>query len=202
MPSRNRVKIYVNDSYYHVYNRGLNKQPIFKDDYDYSVFLNLLKRYLSNKVVKDKVGREYDSLNGRIELLAFCLMPNHFHLLIYQNDEAAMTALLRRISTAYSAYFNKKYKRSGPLFQERFKANRISKDEYLTHISRYIHMNPNDYKKWKYSSLPYYTSKQKAEWIKPEKILDLFENDYMFFLKEYEDRKRMLEEIELELASR
>jgi putative transposase len=202
MPSRNRVKVYVNDSYYHVYNRGLNKQPIFKDDYDYSVFLNLLKRYLSNKVVKDKVGREYDSLNGRIELLAFCLMPNHFHLLIYQNDEAAMTALLRRVSTAYSAYFNKKYKRSGALFQERFKANRISKDEYLAHISRYIHMNPNDYRKWKYSSLPYYMSKQKAEWIKPEKILDLFENDYMNFLKEYEDRKKMLEEIELELASR
>ena len=201
MPSRNRVKVYIPDSYYHIYNRGLNKQHIFKDDYDYSVFLNLLKRYLSNESIKDKMGREYGSLNDRIELLAFCLMPNHFHLLIYQHDELAMTALLRRVGTAYSTYFNKKYRRTGPLFQERFKANRISKDEYLIHISRYIHMNPSDYKNWEYSSLAHYLDKNKAGWIKPEKILSLFEGDYMNFLEDYEDNKRILDEIEIELAN-
>lgn len=201
MPSRNRTKVYISDSYYHVYNRGLNKQSIFKDDYDYSVFLNLLKRYLSKESAKDKQGREYESLNSRVELLAFCLMPNHFHLLIYQNDELAMTTLLRRVSTAYSTYFNKKYRRTGPLFQERFKASRISKDNYLLHISRYIHMNPKDYKKWDYSSLPYYIGESKADWVRPKKILDLFNDDYMEFLRDYENRKRMLEEIESELAN-
>lgn len=202
MPSRNRLKVYVPEAYYHIYNRGLNKRVIFKDDYDYSVFLNLLKRYLSGEPIKDKQGRLYESLHGEIELLAFCIMPTHFHLLVYQKDSQAMTKLLHKITTSYTAYFNKKYKRSGPLFQDRFKASRISKDDYLLHISRYIHLNPKDYTNWQYSSLDYYVNKKKTDWVMPGRILDLFGNDnYLAFLKDYEAHKKMLDEIKDQLAN-
>ncbi|OGL40319.1 hypothetical protein A3J32_02480 [Candidatus Saccharibacteria bacterium RIFCSPLOWO2_02_FULL_46_7] len=202
MPSRNRVKEYVPDSYYHIYNRGVNKRRIFIDDQDYAVFLNLLKRYLDSKPTKDKQGREYGWLYGHLELLAFCLVPNHFHLLIYQRDPTAMTHLLRGVGTSYSTYFNKKYKRVGPLFQERFKASRISKDEYLQHISRYIHLNPENYRTWEFSSLPYYLGKKQSDWVRPKMILDLFESDeYENFVSDYLSYKRELDGIKHELAN-
>ena len=202
MPSRNRVKVYAPESYYHVYNRGLNKEIIFREQDDYAVFLNLLKRYLSKEPAKDNKGRVYESMYGQMELLAFCLMPNHFHLLIYQNDLDAITNLIRRISTSYVRYFNKKYKRSGPLFEERFKGSLINRDEYLLHISRYIHLNPRSFKDWAFSSLPYYLGARKADWIMPQRILELFEGDnYLNFVNDYKDHKKMLDEIKSELAN-
>jgi putative transposase len=201
MPSRNLEKIYLSDSYYHIYNRGINKQTIFLDSEDYAVFLNLLKRYLNSIPVKDKKGREYEWLHEKIELLAFCLMPNHFHLLIYQSSPEAMTRLLRGIGTSYTTYFNKKYKRRGPLFESRFKASVIQNESYLLHISRYIHLNPNDYRHYEWSSLPYYLGNKQAAWIRPKRILDIFENDdYSKFVSDYEEHKEMLDEIKHELA--
>lgn len=202
MPNRNVIKLYSPDTYYHVYNRGVNGRTIFKEQQDYHVFLNLLKRYLSAEPVKDKQGREYPWLREDIELLAFCLMPNHFHLLVYQkNNKDAATRLLRGVSTAYTVYFNKKYKRRGPLFQERFKASSIDKDNYLHHVSRYIHLNPKGYRQWEFSSLDYYLGRKSAEWINPGLILDLFEpGEYSDFLSDYEDYKRVMDEVKPELA--
>jgi putative transposase len=202
MPSKNRVKDYLPDSYYHLYNRGVNKRVIFKDTEDYSVFLNLLKRYLSKEPIKDTKGREYDWLYERMELLCFCLMPNHFHLLIYQNDEEAMTKLMRGVLTSYTAYFNKKYKRIGPLFQDRFKASRIMNDSYLLHISRYIHLNPTTYKTWEFSIYQYYLGNKHAEWVRPERILDLFEGgSYTDFVADYRGYKQQLDDLKHELAN-
>ncbi len=203
MPSRNREKIYLPDGYYHIYNRGINKRVIFKDPDDYAVFLNLLKRYLDSQPSKDKQGREYESLYGRLDLLAFCLMPNHLHLLVYQRDSKAMTRLMRSVCTAYSSYFNKKYQRMGPLFQERFKASLVNSDKYLHHISRYIHLNPDNYVAWEFSSLPYYTKDKNAAWVKPGFILKMFNDkeEYLRFLADYKDHKSMLDEIKYELAN-
>lgn len=202
MPSRNRVKTYVPQSYYHIYNRGVNKRKIFLDDQDYRVFLNLLKRYLDEEPAKDNKGREYESLHGRIKLLAYCLMPNHFHLLIYQENAEDMTRLLRGVATSYTKYFNKKHKRIGPLFQDAFKASHIVSDEYLQHISRYIHLNPQGYKSWPYSSLDYYLNRKSAGWVEPDMILGLFgPGEYERFVADYEDHKRALEEIKTELAN-
>lgn len=202
MPSRNRVKIYIPESYYHIYNRGINKRRIFLDKEDYTVFLNLFKRYLDVKITKDYQGREYDNLHDQIELLAFCLQPNHFHLLIYQKDENAMTGLLRRVGTSYSRYFNKKYKRFGPLFQERFKASVIGQDEYLQHISRYIHLNPENYQWWEFSSLPYYLGRRKVGWVRPKRIVSLFRaGEYKKFVSDYKGHKRALDAIRNELAN-
>lgn len=202
MPSKNSRKLYLADSYYHIYNRGVNKRDIFRDNYDYSVFLNLLKRYLNDRPAQDKKGRIYPWLHKDIKLLAFCLMPNHFHLLIYQLKENAIHQLLKNVSGSYTAYFNKKYRRTGPLFQDRYKAAMIQQDEYLQHISRYIHLNPKLYKSWEFSSLPYYLEKNYAEWIQPKAILDLFNgiSEYKKFLGDYEDYKASLDVVKSELA--
>lgn len=202
MPSRNRLKAYVSDGYYHVYNRGVNKRTIFKSEKDYAVFLNLLKRYLDDKPAKDKWGRQYETLHGQLELLAFCLMPNHFHLLLYQKSPEAMTRLLRGVAGAYSSYFNRQYGRSGPLYQDRFKASLILRDEYLQHISRYIHLNPKEYRTWEFSSLSYYMGDKSAAWLTPDRILELFDKgEYPSFVADYIDYKATLDATKSELAN-
>lgn len=192
MPSKNIVKEYAPDSYYHIYNRGVNKRLIFRDDQDYAVFLNILKRHLSDEVIKDNFGREYDNFGSEIELLAFCLMPNHFHMFIYQSENwRALEALMRRVVTAYSMYFNKKYKRVGHLFQDSYKASRIDDEAYLQHISRYIHLNPVNYKDYEWSSYKTYTGKVDYKWVKPKRILDIFNstNEYISFIDNFKDYK-------------
>ncbi len=203
MPSRNVIKDYAPESYYHVYNRGVAKQPMFIEEMDYVVFLGMFKRHLSEEVQTDRFGREHPNYHTKIELLTFCLMPNHFHLLLYQyEDTQAMTKLLQSICTSYTMYFNRKYNRVGPLFQGRFKASQINNDDYLLHISRYIHLNPVEYMSYEWSSLPYYTGKLQAEWIKPSRIKGMFRaENYIHFLKDYEAYKDSLDEIKHELAN-
>lgn len=201
MPSRNLQREYTENSFYHIFNRGVNKRVIFKDQDDYATFLNLLKRYLNDTPIKDHKGREYEHLYKRIELLAFCLMPNHFHLLVYQHDPSAITRLTRGVFTSYTTYFNKKYRRIGPLFQDAFKATKIANDSYLLHISRYIHLNPDNFERWEFSSLPHYLGRKRAAWVRPTRILGLFENDkYLDFVKDYSGHKKMLDELKRELA--
>ena len=204
MPSRNRVKTYAPDTFYHVYSRGVNKRKIFPNDDDYVVFLNLFKRYLANEGSVDRYNRTYENLSDKITLLAFCLMPNHFHLLIYQKHELGMTDLLHRVLTSYTIYFNKKYSRSGPLFQDIYKASRISSDEYLQHISRYIHLNPQDWRRWDFSSLSYYLGEKNSKWLNPSRVLELFEDkeEYFKFTSDYLDYKISLDAIKTELADR
>lgn len=202
MPSRNRLKNYTENGYYHVYNRGINKRVIFNDDEDHRVFLNLFKRYLDVVPHKDLKGREYFWLRPEMSLLAYCLMPNHFHLLVLQKSRTAITRFLRGVCTSYTGYFNQKYKRTGHLFQDVFKASHITQDSYLQHISRYIHLNPKDYQAWQYSSLQNYLGTKKTAWLNPSPILDLFENgSYKKFVDDYKDHKKMLDEIKYELAN-
>lgn len=202
MPSKNIIKIFAPEQYYHVYNRGVGKQVIYHDDEDFSVFLNLLKRYLDIEPHKDKKGREYEHLRDQVELLAYCLMPNHFHALVYIHDEQAMTKLLRAVCGAYTVYYNKKYDRVGHLFQGAYKASRIDDDAYLQHISRYIHINPKDYKSWPWSSLSAYQGKKQIDWVQPNRITELFNgpSEYMDFLSDYEGYKISLDELKGQLA--
>src|SRR3990167_4127990 len=123
-----REPIFYDGGYYHVYSRGSEKRLIFLDQGDYKRFLTRLKDY------KDEFG---------ISILCYCLMPNHYHLLIKQSDGGSALKFVHRLNLAYAMYFNKKYDRVGPLFQGRFKAKIIENDEYLLHLSRYIHLNPS-----------------------------------------------------------
>ncbi len=189
MPARNALKTYVEDSYYHLYNRGVEKRSIFLDETDYATFLHLLKIYLSPPAKSVELLTRTDLVNPRpigsvweeVELIAFCLMPNHFHLLIRQKTRNGMTKLMRRVSTTYSLYFNSRYRREGTLFQGRYKAALIDSEEYLLHLSRYIHLNPLElvksesaFSRYKYSSYPYFLGEKHANWVRPEPVLTYF----------------------------
>ena len=204
MPGRNTLKIDVEQCYYHIYARGHGKQPIFRDDEDYRVFLNLFKRYLSINEATNNLSRKYLHLRGKIELLAYCLMENHFHLLVYQEEKGAMTQLMRCVMTSYSIYFNKKYETSGTVFGSRYKASLINTDAYLMHISRYIHLNPGDWRAYPYSSIHAYFGIGQPEWLQPEKIIDLFGSTpiYADFLDDYKDYKKSLDEVKYSLADK
>lgn len=216
VPSRNILKIYAPKRYYHLYNRGVAKQTVFKDDLDYRVFLDYLKYALTPESELDALVGVTASwqtivrlrrlhLAGRIELLAYCLMPNHFHLLVYQYDERAIQDLMRSVMTGYGMYFNRRYRRVGPLFQGRYKAALITEEAYLHHISRYIHLNPplSEFEQYPYSSYGYYQEKR-ASWVKPGRVLDLFDGGraaYRAFVLDYGDYKTLLDEVQSTLAN-
>jgi putative transposase len=200
MPSRNTIRSYDTQTYYHVYNRGAGGQETFLDDSDRLKFLSLIERYVTPKDDRDETEKEYPEYE--IEVNAYCLMGNHFHLLLYQiEDREALTGLMRSVSTAYSMYFNKKYKRSGHVFQGIFKAARITEESYLLHITRYIHMNPRSYKTYRWSSIRAYLGRSHDEWLKPERITTMTAAEYTQFLAEYEDKKSELKALKLELAN-
>ena len=204
MPSRNVVKEFAPESFYHVYNRGVEKRLIFLDDQDYIVFLGLLKKYLTGEQDKTKNRHQFKKFDKEIKLVSYCLMPNHFHLLIYQENEKSITEFMRCITTGYVMYFNNRYNRVGGLFQASYKASLINADTYLHHISRYIHLNPDEYLKWPYSSLPYYLGKKSTKWVQPALVLELFDGDpkqYLEFVKDYEDTKKELDLLKWQLAN-
>src|SRR5688572_15702784 len=126
MPSPNIVKVYAPNQYYHLYNRGLDKRPIFIDDHDYRVFLDYVKVALSPLSEIEKFDLAVELRNRKlrrnhypedIELLAFCLMSNHFHIFIYQKSTHAIKNLMQSVITGYVQYFNRRHNRLGPLFQ-------------------------------------------------------------------------------------
>lgn len=201
MPSRNTKKIYVAPGYYHVYNRGANKSPIFLDDKDREKFLSLIARYLDPRSTERRGdGQAYATFN--LQIVAYCLMDNHFHLLIFQKDDpSSLPGFMQALSTAYTMYFNLKYKHSGHLFQSVFKASLILNDAYLLHISRYIHMNPRRYLNYRWSSIRYYLGAPAPQWLDPEAVNTLSPAEYRTFLSEYEGKKAELELLYDELAN-
>lgn len=219
MPAKNRIKTYVSDSYYHIYNRGVEKRTIFEDDNDYTVFLACLKLYLNPPKPIDRrfsvtlqgpsptdtntlvyaPCRQPNNHYGKIELVAYCLMPNHFHLCIKQTEKRDMDHFMRSLSTKYAMYFNKKYERVGSLFQGRYKAVLIETEEQFTYLTKYIHRNPlalTSYKdrprqlgKYSFSSYPNYLGARRQNWINPTNILSYFSeknryNSYQSFVEE------------------
>lgn len=181
MPAKNSVKFYIENGYYHIYNRGVEKRHIFLDTQDYQVFVHYLQKYLD-----PLLGSDPKSLSKEVDLLAFCLMPNHFHLLVKQSSLDGITKLVRVVTTCYVMYFNKKYSRVGTLFQGKYKAALIYNDIYLLHLTRYIHLNPgSDPKSYTFSSYLCYLGESQFSWIKPEEILNYFKTARKLNLKDY-----------------
>lgn len=128
-------------------------------------------------------------------------MGNHFHLLVYQTeDKDALSGLMRSLSTAYSMYYNKKYRQHGHVFQSIFRASQITDESYLMHITRYIHMNPRTYLTYQWSSLGVYVGHSSDIWLKPERIRTMPPESYRQFLADYEGRKAELEDLKILLA--
>ena len=144
-----RTHAFVPGEFYHVYNRGTDKRTIFLDDADYRRFQVLL--YLSNTegsinlrdLTKHK-GSFYEQEVGRplVAIGAYCLMPNHYHLLVTPLLNDGLSRFLQKLATAYSMYFNKKYERTGTLFEGKFKSQIATEDRYLKYLFSYIHLNP------------------------------------------------------------
>ena len=208
MPSKNSVKQFEPESMYHVYNRGNNKRQIFLDKQDYSVFLSFLKYALLSveefsareQVDKDVISNAAQfnlrrlRLSKELELVSFCLLPNHFHLQLYQFSENAITRLMRSVMTGYVLYFNKRYDTSGSLFQGTYKAVKVNSEPYWQHLSRYIHLNAEDvgadFRYYDYSSYKYYAQLAKADWVNPEKgLCDLSLEDYEKYIVDWKQKK-------------
>jgi putative transposase len=203
MPARNTVRQDFAHAYYHVYARGVNKETIFREAADKDYFLYLLARHLSVKPITNSLGYTYPHYRNKVELLSYCLMGNHFHLLIFQSERGALSALMKSIMISYTSYAKHKYERTGPLFESRFKASLINKDAYLLHVSRYIHLNPRSWKYFPYSSLRHIRNATEPEWLQTERLLELQESraSYAEFVADYEENKLILEELKHELAN-
>ena len=135
------------DEYYHLYSRGVDKRLIFLDDNDRQRFVRLMFLCNGNKPViyrdlEHLPMHEIDMGKKLVAIGAYCLMPNHFHILVKEISDGGITKFMSKLLTAYSTYFNKRYSRTGSLFSSEFKARHLNTDEYLKYIFAYIHLNP------------------------------------------------------------
>lgn len=202
MPSRNSQKYYIDNGYYHIYNRGVEKRKIFLDQQDYSVFLSYLREYLlpknenqlyqrlSDETIlpqeKDKILKSLrmNNFSEEITLLAYCLMPNHFHFFIKQKNCQSIDKFMNSLGTRYTMYFNRKYKRVGSLYQDVYKAILLSHEEHFLHLSRYIHKQAlflqGDALQEQPCSYAEYIGQKDTDWIKPAEILSYFSTNNAF----------------------
>ncbi len=161
MPTR--ILKFESGSYYHVYNRGCNRAPIFSERDNYLYFMSRIREYL---------------LPRTASVVAYCLMPNHYHLLLLLH-ESDLSASMHKLSVSYSKSFNRSQNRVGPLFQGPFRAIAIDCDEYLLHLTRYLHLNPvsaglvSQPEEWEFSSYREYIGIRNGTLPKPDVVLEL-----------------------------
>ena len=200
----------MENGYYHIYNRGVEKRFIFLDQQDYGVFLSYLKEYLLPKkeqelherlsdpqissVARNKVLKslQLNNFNQEIILLAYCLMPNHFHFFVKQKSINAIDKFMNSLATRYTMYFNRKYKRVGSLCQDVYKAVLIKNEAQFLHLSRYIHKQALNLDQP--CSYPEYIGLRQTLWIKPDEVLAYFSNtnpslSYQNFVEQPEETK-------------
>ncbi|MEK7129078.1 MAG: transposase [Patescibacteria group bacterium] len=133
--------------FYHIYNRGNEKRIIFKDDHDRKRFTDLLflcntKKSIVVREIPTGLTYEFDRGETIVDIGAYCLMPNHFHLLLREKTENGISLFMKKLATSYSMYFNKRHQRTGGLFEGKFKATHVDSDTYLKYLFSYIHLNP------------------------------------------------------------
>lgn len=193
-----RIRPLINNLYYHVFNRGVNRQPIFSDRIDYIRITNLARYYkienppirfskfliLSNDQRKTIWNKQIFE-KSLVDIISYCFIPNHFHFLLRQNEENGISKFMSDFQNSYVRYFNTRTQRIGPLFQGQFKAVRVESDEQLLHLSRYIHLNPyssaiiksdENLEDYEWSSYPEYLGQGKFDFCKKDIILNNFKN--------------------------
>jgi len=183
-------------TFLHIYNRGNNKEKIFFDEQDYKAFLfrfGLALGFDEKELSKEKLlslpysrVRITEVNKNDFRLHTFCLMPNHFHLLTEQCGDTSISKILSKVCTSYAMYINKKYKRVGHIFQERFKSVVIEDDQQLMWTSAYIHMNPikdriaKSPEMYKWSSYSDYIGNRNLPIISRDLLLGLFGDNKTF----------------------
>lgn len=210
----------VNNEVYHLFNRGIERRPVFTTVYDYRRFLKTIDFYRfltppfklsrffdSSRQTREEVLKKLvDEKRELVEIYCFCLMPNHFHFLLRQLKNGGISSFLRLVQNSYAKYYNIKRNRVGSLFQGPFKAVRVETDKQLLHLSRYIHLNPytshviktvKELKAYRWSSLLDYLGGDNYSFLKRELILGFFKNerDYQKFVFDRADYQRRLGDI-------
>ena len=203
----------ITGNFYHIFNRGVNKNDIFFSEKDYKRFRataihykNFLHKFTASSVsgVSDPVSEKLRKMEkSKIQIFAYCLMPNHFHFLIKQLEDGGITWFMQRLTNSYVHYLNIKHKRVGPLFQGRFKNILVDSDIQFLHLSRYIHLNPlvsnltTDLRKYTWSSYPSYISNYNDNLSEAKFILENFKSkgDYERFVLDHADYAKSLEDM-------
>ncbi|MDB9514500.1 transposase [Kamptonema animale CS-326] len=185
-----RQIIFQAGNYYHVYNRGNNCQLIFFERENYIYFLRQLRNHL---------------ITHGVDIIAYCLMPNHYHLLVYlQNDD--FSKLMQSFTLSYTKAINKRYQRVGSLFQGRFQAIHVDREDYLLHLTRYIHLNPVSAKivekaeDWEFSSYQEYIDLRQGSLPKIEGMRAQFHSAdaYRYFLEDYAKSDKLIQNLTFE----
>ncbi|MBN1992412.1 MAG: transposase [Anaerolineae bacterium] len=180
--------IYVSGEYYHLYNRGVNRQPIFFTRRNWGFFIQRLADYFQPDLV---------------DIIAYCLMPNHYHLLVHLKSENFSHAVMQPFGTSYTKAINKEQQRVGSLFQGRFKGKHVDNQAYLTHLTRYIHRNPVEARlvtspaKWVFSSYQDYIGLRNGKLPKPNIILAQFASvaDYRAYVEDQDEDDKIIEHL-------
>ena len=214
---------FVTNYIYHIYNRGVEKRKIYLNSSYYSRFLSILEHYLNYdypySLLKQRLNRtespekkqkilsllETRRISPPVEIISFCLMPNHYHLTVKQLVDNGITNFMHRIGTGYTSYFNLRKDRVGRLFESSFKAVMVKSNEQLIHLSRYQHLNPRTLNlntlqeliNYPWSSLSTYLGKKQFPFVKPDIVLSNFKDrrSYLKFVLEEADE---LEPLRLE----
>ncbi|MFA6047511.1 MAG: transposase [Parcubacteria group bacterium] len=215
----------ANEEYYHIYNRGIEKREVFLNTRDYERFLlsmNLLndendglmvswrdyKKSHLEAYLADFLKLGFRKRDPLVEIIAYCLNPNHYHLILKQVADKGIEKFMHKIGISHTKYFNKKNKRNGYLFQGVFQSVHIDSNEYLLYLSAYVNMNNfihgyNNKSGWPHSSLADYLGQRKSEFINIDTVAKQFNNpkEYEKFAKNnalYMREKKELEKYLLE----
>ncbi len=163
---------FLPNHYYHIYNRGAHKQPLFQEEDNYLFVIRKMKHYCQK-------------LN--LTMIAYCLMPNHYHFLVRQDGEFPAGLLPQRIFNSYSKAYNKKYGHDGTLFTDHYHIKQIEETSHLLHLCRYIHGNPvkdglvSNPSDWEYSNFKDYLGRRKGSLFDPGFLLDYFQDERDYF---------------------
>ncbi len=214
-----RLHTFLNGGIYHVFNRTILKQKLFCDVDVCRKFLDIIKYYRSSESIirfskyqkLTPIFKQYynekisDTNNFRVSMLAYCLMPTHYHFLLQQKQDNGVSFFISQIQNSVTKYYNVKNNYVGPIFLHRFKSKPIYNDEQLKHVSRYIHLNPfsdslvakkQDILKYPWSSFHTYIFSNKDKLIEKNFLLLLFDNNisrYKKFVLENADYQKTLE---------
>ena len=176
-----RKVVFEPGGYYHVFNRGHNYQPIFFERENYVYFLRQLRLHLGSDVM---------------DVIAYCLMPNHYHLMVCLRTDK-LSNPMQRFGLSYAKAINERFGRVGSLFQGPFKAIKVDREEYLQHLSAYIHLNPlvaglvSRAEDWEFSSYPEFLGVREGTLPKPGVVLSAFSGgaEYRRFVESYVQSK-------------
>lgn len=190
---------FVNNEFYHIFNRGIDGRDIILNEHNLERFCQSMREFnvidpigsiyeknFSKKRPKDEFGGKaskfYPEEDKLVEFICYCLNPNHYHFLLKQVSDRGIEKFMQRLGTGYTMYFNKEHHRVGSLFGGKFKAIHINSNEYLLHLSAYINLNYKAHKlgglasKFVKSSWAEYTSEEKNGFCKKDIILNQFKS--------------------------